>query len=178
MLFFGAHGEKKLIADYSGRGSLGSWLATVAVHRAWKEARRGRRNVAFDAKKSEPAPSDPELDYFRRHYAVELKSAINHALESLPDRAKKTLRQSVIDGLSIDEIGRRAHVHRATAARWLAMARTQILDRVHRDLGERLNLSPDEVSALRGVADTDLEVSIERLLPDVGRRRKSDRPRP
>lgn len=62
---------------------------------------------------------DPELSHLKATFAAEFKFALTLAIDELSVRDRNLLRQSVLDGLTIDQLGKLYRVHRATAARWV-----------------------------------------------------------
>jgi RNA polymerase sigma-70 factor (ECF subfamily) len=90
-------------------------------------------------------------------------------LGRLSDRQRTILRQQLLDGLSIDEIGALYRIHRATAARWLEQARQQVLENTRALLLERLQVRPQELDSIIRLIRSRLEVSLRQL---VARRRK------
>ena len=163
LLFFGPSGAAPLILDYSGRGALAAWLRSVAIHRALKAKRDGRRHVEADA--SFPAlatADDPEQAFLRRAHSVAFEAALEVALRSLSARERNVLRQHHLDGLTIDELGALYGVHRATSARWIADARNTILASVRTTLV--LSMSPSEADSVLRATKDDLELRVSSLL--------------
>ena len=152
-----------VILEYSGRGRLEAWLATVAVHEAMANARRERRLFDEEAGDDDP-PAEPnlaevrevELSSHRAVFSEELKVVTAEALASLPRHKRRVLRQYVLEGLSMEEISRRSRVHRATVARWVAEVRCSLHERIRDDLRTRLGLTMDEIDALERVRRRDV----------------------
>ncbi len=161
-------GPDPRIRGYSGRGDLRAWLRSVAVRQALKTMRDDRRGgpaagedalsaVADDA-------DDPALEHLKATYAGEFNRALTDALTSLSPRERTVLKQSYLDGLSIDEIGALYRVHRATAARWIARAREVLMDETRDLLVTRLQLTASEVGSVARLVASQLDVSLSRLL--------------
>jgi len=160
------HAGHQKIADYRGLGRLPSWLRVVAIR------------IALDLKQQEPHRSsspprddqlvsdDPELDYLRQRYAEDFRVAFVDALRALPIEQRNVLRLHLLDGLSIDRIGKLHDVHRATAARWLVNARERLAKDTQRLLQSRLNVSPSEFESLLRLVRSDLDVSLCRILAE------------
>ena len=70
------------------------------------------------------------------------------ALATLPVADLTLLRQHLVDALSIDEIGARDNVHRATAARRLERARERLCQAVRSEIEQRLQVSSSEIDEL------------------------------
>jgi RNA polymerase sigma-70 factor, ECF subfamily len=74
------------------------------------------------------------------------------------------LRLQLVDGLRTAQIATLFGVDRSTVKRWLAACRDHLLDQTRRLLMERLKISPNEFELLAGLVQSQLNVSIERLL--------------
>lgn len=162
-----AAGGEPRIHTYSARGTLVSWVRVVATREAARMLPIARRDVAAedDELARLVAPdADPELGYLKRLYRAEFKQAFQIAVEALPARERLVLRQSVLDGLGIDQLAALHSVHRATVARWLEAARAQILAGTQRALIQRLALSKQELTSVIRMIQSQLDVSLSRLL--------------
>lgn len=154
-----------LLANYSGRGDLGSWVRTIAVHEALKRARRSRREVSADelAEVASPVPlADAELVAMRGAYGAELTRALSESFRSLATQERNLLRQYFLDGLTIDMLARLYDIHRATAARRVAAARQALVDRVRTALIRELALSETGVDQV--ITLSNLHQSLGQLL--------------
>ncbi|MFC1610733.1 transcriptional regulator, partial [Myxococcota bacterium] len=90
---------------------------------------------------------------------------------SLSAKDRNLLRQSLLDGLSIDQLGAIYRVHRATAARWLAGARERVLKETLSALRQRLKIDEAEFKSLINLVRSQLDLSLARLLDkDKGKR--------
>jgi RNA polymerase sigma-70 factor (ECF subfamily) len=85
-------------------------------------------------------------------------------MNDLTPRDRSMLRFHLIDGLSIDQIGKLESVHRATAARWIAAARKKIHDAVRADLRRQMKLTRAELESLIRVVRSRLDFSVKRHL--------------
>jgi RNA polymerase sigma-70 factor (ECF subfamily) len=159
-------GERPRIEDYSGRGTLASWLRVAAV-RAASNLRRSegaRDRVEAKAPAASPVPLDPELALVRARHAGEFERALRDAFAGLDERERNLLRLHFLDGLGIDGLAPVFGVHRATAARWLAAARTRLHDGVLALLEARLEIDARELESLARVVRSELEISLQSLL--------------
>jgi RNA polymerase sigma-70 factor (ECF subfamily) len=166
-LFVRGASDAPLLANYAGRGSLRSWLRAIAVRTAMRMIRVTKRNLTFDEDGlfEMPSPADsPELHHFKQYHRDDFKAALSHALAALAARERTILRQHFLDGLNIDQLGALYRVHRSTAARWIAAARKSVLERTHQLMKERLRLHPTELNSFVRLLQSNLDVSIERLL--------------
>jgi RNA polymerase sigma-70 factor (ECF subfamily) len=164
-------GRRPKIAEYSGRGSLGSWLRVVTLRIAANRRRGDRPHESLDevgAFDLLPAV-DPELAIIKSRYRPAFDEALRAAFAGLTPRERLLFRMHFLDGLNIDRIGVVFGVHRATVARWIAAARDRLLERLMRGLGERLRIAPAELESLLAVVRSGLDVSLRALLsPEAG----------
>lgn len=166
LLFVGDGESPPRIGDYRGSGDLRAWMRVTAMRAALKLNRKhGRETELDDAILEARAPDDdPELAYMKRAYRATFKTAFQEALDSLNSRERTLLKQQIVDGLGIDEIGALYEVHRATAARWLAAAREKLLLRTRRTFMVRARLSGDECESVMRMVRSQLDVSLHRRL--------------
>jgi RNA polymerase sigma-70 factor (ECF subfamily) len=163
--FVAADGRAPAIGEYSGRGDLAGWVRVSAVREVLRLFKRARRTVPLDeALLAELAPSDPETAALKARCRDELRAAFSAALEALPPRSRTLLRYQLVDGLGVTEIGAIYQVHRATAARWLAKIRDDLVDDTRRRLSERLHLSDAEARSMIRLVQSELELSVLGLL--------------
>jgi RNA polymerase sigma-70 factor (ECF subfamily) len=154
------------LAEYAGRGDLSGWLRVTAT-RAGLKRLRGRKPEldADDALLAARAPGDdPELAYMKELYRHAFREAFGAALATLDAREKVMLRQHFVDGLGIDELGPLYGVHRATAARWVAQAKTTLMERTRREFMHRARLNPREMASVMRMVQSRLDVTLARLL--------------
>jgi RNA polymerase sigma-70 factor, ECF subfamily len=167
LVLVGEPGKAPRIIQYSGRGRLAGWLKVIATRAALRTARRvGRETPADDEKLSEiPTPGDaPELHVLKQKYGAAFRQAFIDAVQALPVRERNLLRQSVIDGLSIDDLGRLYGAHRATAARWLQDARRELLAGTRERMVTAVGIPEDECDSIMRLVHSQLDVTLRRLL--------------
>jgi RNA polymerase sigma-70 factor (ECF subfamily) len=155
------------IAGFSGRGDLRGWVRVMATRESILLAKRARREMTEDDEELLHAfvtPGDAELDRAKQEYAGEFKRAFDAALHSLPAREQTLLRQHVIDGLSIDQLGALYHVHRATAARNLERARQAVLAATRAQMMGRLKVRPSELDSILRLIRSKLEITLRGLV--------------
>jgi RNA polymerase sigma-70 factor, ECF subfamily len=163
--------EKPRIMLYGGRGPLGGWLRVAAV-RVARDLRRkqGATAPSGDADENSPEsiqPVDPELAVMKARYGQYFQTALQEVLSKLPDRERNILAMSVIDGLSTDAIGALYRVDGSTVRRWMAQARTQVLDEVRASLKVVLNIRPTEFDSLMGLVRSQLDLNLSQVLRRV-----------
>ena len=112
------------------------------------------------------ATPGPEQKQLRSQYTTELKKAIREAFASLEVRQRNLLRQHILDELTIDDLARLYRAHRATCARWLADARAELGKATRKRLIASLQINRDDVDSLLRFLDSDIELSISRILHD------------
>jgi RNA polymerase sigma-70 factor (ECF subfamily) len=163
-ILFGASGPP-LLQGYSGCGELRRWVRSVAIHAGQRALRRPKGRCDLAAALDLPDPNDdPELQYFKSIYRAELAESLGTAMRSLSDREREILRLHYFEGLSIDAIGARYQVHRATAARWIVAALGLILRQIRDDLATRLSLRRGDLDSVVCLARSGLDANVSRML--------------
>jgi len=155
------------IATYSAHGSLLSWVRVVATREAIRALPRAHREPAAaddDIARLVAPDDDPELGYLKRLYREELKQAFEAAVDTLEDRDRLLLRQHLLDRVGIDALAAQHAVHRATVARWIEAARATVVATTQRELLRRLRLSRSELASVLRLVQSDLDVSLPRVL--------------
>ncbi len=155
------------IADYAGRGELAAWLRISATRKALKLVRKTDREETLDEILLEHWPGntpDPEHQHLRERYTAELKAAIRAAFADLEVRQRNLLRQHILDELTIDDLAKLYRVHRATCARWLADARAELGKNTRKRLVGALGMPANELESLLRFLDSDIELSISKIL--------------
>ena len=161
-------GNRPRIADYAGQGPLGGWVRVAATRIALdlrKARRRGEVGRADDAAgHAIAAAADPEIEMVRRRHGAEVETAIRESLAALSSRQRQLLRLAIVDGVGIDRLATMYRVHRATAARWVAAARQDLLDAVLSRLGDKLQIGRGEAHSLAGAVRSQIDISLGPLL--------------
>lgn len=164
-------GNTPKIAKYSGKGSLVGWLRTVTL----RVTLNLKESQSLGADRDDEAlweladmKGDLELVHIKTHSRHQFKAAFQDALAGLSARERTLLRLNVLDGLNISQIGALFQTHRSTIARWLAGARETLARDTRALLRERLRVSEAELDSLTGLVESQLDVSLSRLLTDVG----------
>lgn len=166
LLFSRGHGSPG-IYDYAGRGGLRSWLRMMALRTALRLVQRTRGEVRLEASVLEvlaPRVEDVGLQQLKIKYRAEFESAFREAVEALPRRDRALLRRHYLEDLTIDQVGALYRVHRATAARWIAVARGRLLDETRSRLKERLKVSEKELDSIVRTIRSRLEITLRGLL--------------
>jgi RNA polymerase sigma-70 factor (ECF subfamily) len=140
------------ITRYDGRGELIGWLRVAAVRSGLKVLRGGRREASLEeeqlgARIAGARGDEPDLAYLKSLYRPAFQAAFRDALASLPARDRTLLKQSLLDGLSIDALAGLYKVHRATAARWVAKAREELVARTRQLFQAQVRPAPRSARA-------------------------------
>jgi RNA polymerase sigma-70 factor, ECF subfamily len=156
------------LSQYDGSGALKAWLRVSAVREGLKTLRRAKREVHDDDEDARMADgagaSDPELSYMKELYRDTFRKAFREAIGSLGERDRTMLKQSLIDGLSIDELSRLYGAHRATTARWVQTAKQEVSDRTRVLFMQHASANKEEVESIFRMISTHLDVSLKRHL--------------
>jgi RNA polymerase sigma-70 factor (ECF subfamily) len=165
-LLVGRGGAAPRIAEYAGRGDLAGWLRVSAVRAALKKLRGKRAEVDADdaVLAARSMGDDPELSYMKELYRRTFRQAFAAALGVLDAREKNLLRQHVVDGLTVDEIGPLYGVHRATAARWIQRAKDRLLEETRKQFMARARISSRECESVFRLVRSRIDVTLGRLL--------------
>ncbi len=160
------------LAEYSGRGTLLSWIRVIAVRMALRQgspAREAATENLLAALEAIPATgSDAELDLIKRHSRHEFRQAVREAFSSLAAEQRNLIRLHFIEELSTTEMAPLFQVNQSTISRRLKSARQAIFDETKRLLQERLGLSTQEFHSLLHVIDSQLDISLGQVLDDKG----------
>jgi len=166
-LFVAEAEARPKIVDYDGQGSLASWLRVTAVRLFIDLTRRkdrAREAAISDDTPEVIAPADLALDAIKAEYREAVAAALVEAARRLDAGDRHLLRQHLVAGLSIDQLGSVLGVHRATAARRLARAREQLAATARELLAARLTLDDHELVEVYSLVVSKLDLSIARML--------------
>ncbi|MBN2195117.1 MAG: sigma-70 family RNA polymerase sigma factor [Polyangiaceae bacterium] len=166
-LFVGDGGRPRIL-EFSGRGLLKHWFRVTVVRSLLDELRRDKRRPAAAAEDAilgvpEPGP-DPEMDHMKRLYRHEFRLAFEEAVVALSPDDRNMLRCHFAQQMTIDEIGAAFGIHRATAARRVNRAREHLIAGTRERLAARLSLSEPEMQSVLRLIESNLHVSVARLL--------------
>ncbi|MFV8754189.1 sigma-70 family RNA polymerase sigma factor [Nannocystaceae bacterium ST9] len=160
------------IDDYLGRGRLAAWVRVVAVREAFSELRRDRHGRARDHDEDlltelAAEQTGPELAALKGHFGAALREAFEQSLAELAHEQRNLLRLHYLHGLTIDQLGALARIHRASAARRIARARERLLAGIRRRLRLGLGLEAGEFEELIRLVESRIDLSFDRLLADA-----------
>ena len=167
-LLVGTSSSPPKIGSYAGKAPLDRWLGVSARRAAlmWLRENRTERN-AREAAGADPAlgaHTHPETAYMKEKYRGDFEAALAQALERLPEQERALLRLYLVNGVSLEKIGTMFSVSQPTASRWLAAARTKLLDDVKQTLAPRLGTSSAELASLAGMVASRIDLSLSTLL--------------
>ena len=156
---------RPLLLAYSGTGALRGWLRVAAL----RAAIRAQRKQRFDRDEDEAdaiadAAGDPSLQYQRRLYQEEFRTAFAEAVAALTVRERNLLKQAVLYGATSDDLGALYGIHRATAARWLGAARERLVAETKQRMIVKLGVTGDDYESILRLIRSQLDVSISRVL--------------
>jgi len=158
--------EPPRICRYAGRGRMASLLRAVAFREAISFLRRNRpeRACSDDMLEIPSAAADPYLAHSRAQHGAAFRKAFGEAVAALAPRERTILRLRFLDGLSVGEIAQLYGVHRVSASRWFTSARHSVQVGTQRRLRARLDMSDSQLDAFMEHVETELTLSLERLL--------------
>ena len=156
------------LSSYAGRAPLERWLSVGAQRAALGWLRENRVEArARNAAAAEPAASGhthPEMAFLKERYSGEFEQALRQALERAGERERVLLRLHLVNGLTVQAVGKMYGVSQPTASRWLAAARDALLEDIKGTLAERLGTSSEELASLAGLVASRLDLSLSALL--------------
>ena len=157
------------LAEYQGRGGLDPFLRSVLVRVALNllEAMpQGEEEMRVLPELAAPGP-DPELSLLRRSEQAAVQAALVEALATLEPRTRHFLALYVLEGLTLEEIGRRMGTHKSTVSRALSAARGRVMTALRRRF-RGIEGDLESLLGRLGEADADLPWVLRELLAGVG----------
>lgn len=148
------------ISEYQGKGRLAAWVQVIAVREALMILRKQRGEVgSSDDSLLAIVESDPALALAKRTYRTELSAVFKAALAELETRERALLRLTFVEGAGTEKLAAMYGVHRVTMFRWLAAARTHLLELLRRGVVAQIGIAPDEVDSLIRAVASSLDVT-------------------
>jgi RNA polymerase sigma-70 factor, ECF subfamily len=167
VLVVGGAGARPKLELYSGQGQLAGSIG-IAGQRIALMIRRheAAQERAHDgaAAEAQVIADDPELSIIKASLREKFRQAITLALGVIEDRERMVYRLYLIDGLSVEGIGKMYGVSHSTVSRWLAKARETVIAEAQRVLREDMHLSPEEFDSVAGLVVSRLDLSVSRIL--------------
>jgi len=153
--------------NYRGRGPLRRWLRTIAIRRAYRAGKTSAIRGDDAPLATLPTDDDPELVVFKRRYANAFRNAFIAALRELSPRQRNLLRFHHLEQLTVDDLGSLYQVHRATAARWITRARSDLANGTRQHLQAAIGgATKAEAESLIRLVRSQLDLSLHRFLDD------------
>lgn len=159
------------LVEYAGEGKLRALVKVTAMRIATDMAREEKRSphkfAAPEVDTAEALMDDdvgPEVRAVLGQHREAIKRAFEAAVGELDATEKGMLRLHLLEGVSIDGIAALHGVHRSTAARRILKVRGQVGDRVRSLLREQLALSDPGLESLFRAVDSQLDLSLTRVL--------------
>jgi len=164
-LLVGLDGPARL-AQYSGRGTLESWVCAAALRTAYDLLRERASRVPSDDRGLDvlAASDDVELQILRARHHEQFRRALLEALGGLAPRERTLLRLHFLEQVTAARIGQMYGVHETTALRWIARARDGIVERVHSALRDELQLPDHEFGELMALLRSRIDITVRELL--------------
>ena len=149
------------LARYSARGPLAGWLHVVMTRQVLDLRSDSKAHVELDDVLLGTLGTDeaPELELIREQFRGSFSDAFRAAIGRLTTRQRNLLRQYYLDTLSLEEMGLLYRTHRSTVARWLADARTSVLELMRDEVSQRLGIGRLDVDSIMRVVGSRLDVS-------------------
>jgi RNA polymerase sigma-70 factor (ECF subfamily) len=165
-------GTPPRIASYGGLGHLQNWVRVTAL-RALVDVARSERARRLEELISDDVfgelPSlgpDAGTRKSREEVSRAIKQAFARAVAGLTARQRNYLRHAHVDELTLDQIAALYGIHRATVARTLAQARSELIAATRADVARELGVAPESLDSIVRVADTKIDLSLSRVLRD------------
>ncbi|MBA3451508.1 MAG: hypothetical protein H0T42_00260, partial [Deltaproteobacteria bacterium] len=155
--------ERPVIADYGGKGPLLGWLRIVVTREILMMRRREKFEAPLDDGSVGELPSleaGPELDFLNRHYRAAFRVAFQQAFAGLEPVARDMIRAHYLEGATFDAIAERQEIHRATAARWVARAREQLLIATREQLSRTLEVTSADLDSILQLVGSHFEITL------------------
>lgn len=171
-------GEKPRIGGYSGTGSIGTWLAAVAVRIAIDEKRAEKPEDELDDQLAAAVAdtADVELAVIRKQYSGEFRGAFQEAFRALTLDERNLIRLTFIDRLGIDALATMTGLHRSTVARRIASLRDELAKGTRKRLQDKFRLSASDMNSLMRVVVSAFDASLSSLLGEPSKSRTSSKP--
>lgn len=155
------------ILDYSGRGSLRKWTITVALRALLNLRRATRREApsrADELVERLTLRGDVDLELVRLRHALQFKRALAAALGELSPEDRNLLRLVVVEGVTLERLGRLRGLHKSNVSRQLARARRTLRSAVRARLTRELGLRSAETDSLLRLLVPGASISLRAFL--------------
>jgi len=139
------------IVGYRGKGPLRGWVRITATRELIRHQKKLAREQPIERSLDEVlgAGADPVLAMLKAEYRSEFATALREAIADLGAEDRMLLRQQIVDGMSIDEVG------------------GALVGATHRRLASRLAMPVEEIESVIRLVQSQLEASVTRYLRDA-----------
>jgi RNA polymerase sigma-70 factor, ECF subfamily len=156
------------IAEYTGRGSLSSWLKAIGVRMLLKRVGANREEPEDDVVavlEETPTPGrGPELELIKQRYQRDFRQALSESFNTLPREQRHLLRLRYVDRLTQVQMARLFGVTQPTILRRLERAYGDVFEQTKRLLQERLGLSSLDFESLLEEVRSQFDMSLSQVL--------------
>jgi len=148
------------LVNYSGRGSLGGWLRTVAVRTGLRLRRATPRHDEISENAPGTIADDPELTYLKKTFGEAFHVAFDEALAGLPAQDRLLLKQRFRFRMGVEELGALHGVHAATISRRVASARDTLAEATRTAMMKKLGVNRADVSSILRLIHSELDITL------------------
>jgi RNA polymerase sigma-70 factor (ECF subfamily) len=160
-------GDRARLAQFQGSGPLAQWVASVAGREALGSLRRKKPVDSLGDDDLLDSADDPALTALKTQHGGDFKRAFQAAVAELPARDRAVLRAMIVDDRTINEIAAVYGIHRVTASRWVSEIRHALLKGTRTRLRAQLSLDDSNLDSAMRMIDSNLDLSLYRLLGDA-----------
>jgi RNA polymerase sigma-70 factor, ECF subfamily len=161
----GGVGSRPRIAQYSGQGPLAGFVRATAIRIAL-DLRQQKNPSAPSLARVDMAidSADPELAFLQEQHKPLLQAALVESIAMLDEKQRVVLRLHYCAGFSAVRIGTMMGVNHATISRWIIAARMTLFTETRKRLRQQLQLSMTEFQSLVRLVQSQLDISVARVL--------------
>jgi RNA polymerase sigma-70 factor (ECF subfamily) len=153
------------IRHYQGSGDLATWVHVVAVRQTVDLIRkRNREQTMRELPEVIASDDNPELRFLKERFGSEFKAVFEDVVSRLSSKERNLLRYQLVASLTLEQIAGVYRVNRSTVVRWMQALRDKLLEQTRVGLSEKLHLTGGEFVSLMRLIQSQLQVSIKRLL--------------
>jgi RNA polymerase sigma-70 factor, ECF subfamily len=160
-------GDRAKLAQFQGSGPLAQWVASVAGREALGTLRRKKPIAPLADDDLMDSTDDPAMSALKSQHGSDFKQAFQAAVAELPARDRAVLRAMIVDDRTINEIAAVYGIHRVTASRWVSEIRHALLKGTRNRLRAQLALDDSNLESAMRLIDSNLDLSLYRLLGDA-----------
>ncbi|HVT08482.1 MAG TPA: sigma-70 family RNA polymerase sigma factor [Polyangia bacterium] len=149
------------MAGYTGRGSLGAFVATAAKRMALRATAHAKRFQGEAELVEQFAQfSEQETAFMKLHYRQTFNQALSIALRQLPQRERLILRMNLVERVSTSRIAALYKVSQPTVSRWIQRSARTIFATVKDLVCDELDIDTRELESLLLRVRSQIEITI------------------